>query len=249
MQSRNDHGFSTAQTATTRVEAFPCKGNDPWILTGNIDTAHVNSITDNNGNTWTGLTKVDSTGDGFEIRWWHVTSAVTCADNEAVTITYSANPSGLIPVIEFFDIANSAGYDSSATCGAGSTPCAINNTIATNPPVAFAGATITPSVGSVAHPTLILSYQNQDFDTISGVSPGLFVAAVGVCPNSGGAGCGGNGTSTSYNYVGPGFEQDSGVMIDRVTATTAVSITWTPQNTQSQGLDFSFSSTVAIKSQ
>lgn len=237
-------GFSNTSTATAQSVQFPCQGDDPWLLIGQINTATISSVTDNNGNTWAGLTRVNSTGDGFAIQWWHTTNASpTCNGTEKVTVTFSANPSTLIPLFVFFDIGLSGGYDSSATCGSGSTPCAINASTCTSTTVC-AGATITPST----YPSLVLSYANQDFDTVSGVNLGAFLTGVEVCPAST-TGCATTGSSgTTYSYVGPGLEQDAGIAGYNLSSGSAA-LTWTMQNTQNQNAGANFSSTIAIKHQ
>lgn len=243
MQHQNNWGLSTAPTATSETLYFPCptgySGVSLWLMVGNLDSTNVTAVSDSTNGSWTGLTRVDSTGDGFEIQWYHKDSA-TCASTIAVTLTYGANPSGLIPLWDFFVVVGAAsGYDSSATCGAGSTPCAINTTC--NSTTTVGGATITPS----GYPALVLSYNNQDFDTISAVNVGQFLAAVEDCPGTG-AGCGGAGTGTDLAYAGPGFEQDAGIMADNL-ASGSAAISWTVANTQSQNAGPCFSSTVAVK--
>lgn len=234
-------GFSNVPTATAQTLQTPCSGNAPFLLIGQLDSATISSVTDNNSNTWAGLTRLDSTGDGFAIQWWHTTNyPATCNGTEAITVTFSTNPSTLIPLWVFFDTKATAGYDSSATCGAGSTPCAINTTCSST--TSCGGATITPS----GYPALVLSYQNQDYDTISAVSTGRFLAATEVCPAST-TGCAGTGsTGTTYAYAGSGLEQDCGISVVNLAGGSAA-LTWTVQNTQNQNVGASFSSTISIK--
>lgn len=250
MQNQNSGnsgwGFSSTSSSTAQVLQVPCVGNSLYLLIGQIDSATITHVggsgnnIDSNGNTWAGLTLVDSTGDGFAIQWWHTTTyPATCNGTEAVTVTFSANPSTLIPLWVFFDVNAASGYDGSATCGAGSMPCAINTTCSSTS--SCGGATITPS----GYPALVLSYQNQDFDSISASNIGRFITGVEVCPALAG-GCGGAGTGTSYAYVGPGVEQDAGILADNL-ASGSAAITWTVQNTQSKNPAASFSSTIAIK--
>lgn len=240
--STNGWGYSTASTATTQTVNFPCQGNAPILLVGNIDSTTVTGVTDNNSNTWAGLTRVDSSGDGFSIQYYNTTNyPATCNGTEKVTVTYGANPSDLDPLWVFFDVAGAAsGYDSTATCSSGSTPCATNTSCASSSTAT--GAHITPS----GFPALVLSYFNQDFDTISGINVGQFLTAEEICPNGTNTGCGAAGTGTFYNYQGSGLEQDAGIMADRL-ASGSAALTWSAQNTQSQNIGACFSSTLAVK--
>jgi hypothetical protein len=236
------YGYSTAFATSTLVMQMPCFGNDLWVAVAQADNTTVSGIgSDTNGNTWTGLTRVDSSGDTFALQWWHADSA-TCNGAEQFTITWSAAPSYVF--ITMYDVSGSAGYDSSATCGSGSTPCATNSTSSAYSGV-IAGATITPSTSS----GLILSEGNQDFQSISAVSPGTFLADLVVCPGSSG-GCVGGSVGTYIGYQGSGMEQDSGAMDYYYSSSGAVSINWTFVETETTGpIEAYFSSTVAIKSQ
>lgn len=232
--------YSTAITGTAQVIQFPCVGNDLWVIVGIGDNTTVSSInTDSNSNTWTGLTRVDSTGDGFSIQWYHSDSA-TCSGTEKFTINFAAAPSFMTVVA--VDISNATGYDSSATCAAGSTPCPINVSSGgdANSTTTISGAKITPSTAA----GVVLSYQNQDFDSMCAVSPGNFVADLEGGP-SGGA-CA-SGSASIYNYEGSGFEQDMGLLVKYYSSTAQISITWSIANTQSRAIGPEFSSTVAVK--
>jgi hypothetical protein len=142
--------------------------------------------------------------------------------------------------IAFVDVGNATGYDSSATCGAGSTPCFINSSSASTTTVA--GNTITPST---AH-GVVLGFANQDFDTMSAISVGNFSADLEVCP-TGNNSCAGSGTGTGIYYVSSGFEQDGGLFVDYYSSTAAIASTWTIANTQSTGIGAYFNSVVAVK--
>ncbi|HEX4501067.1 MAG TPA: hypothetical protein VH187_07900 [Scandinavium sp.] len=238
-----EFALSLPITGTTQTIQFPCSGNDLWMMIGqgaSGATSNTTSITDSH-NTWTALTNLYNSGDGYAIQWWHVTSLpAVCSGTTSFTINFTANPSFL--TVQMFDLSNSSGYDSSATCGAGSTPCAINLNTGTQT-ATVAGAVITPSTSG---PGVILSYANQDFNTLTNVSPGNWSSDVPFCPNSS-TGCTGSGISTSAFYVGSGFEQDGGTLVDYYSSNSAVSITWTIANTQNQGIGPHFSSAVAVK--
>jgi hypothetical protein len=246
MQNQNSGsggwGFSTTNTSTAQTMQFPCAGTSPFLLVGNIDTATISSVTDNNSNTWIGLTAVNSTGDGFQIQWWYTTNfPATCTGTEKVTVTFSSNPSALIPLFVFFDVYGAAsGYDSSATCGSGSTPCPVNTTCSST--TTCAGSTITPS----GYPALVLSYQNQNDNSVYAVNVGRFLTATEWCPTATNA-CNGAGASgVTQSNVGPGLEQDAGIMVDNL-ASGSAAITWTLENTNNSNVGASFSSTLAVK--
>lgn len=250
-QAQNNWGYSTAGTSTSQTFYFPCPtsvtGTTLWLLVGNIDSTTVSAVSDSNGNTWTGLTRMDSTGDGFSVQWYHTGLNPTCSGTENVTLTYGANPSTLVPLWNFFVVTGAAsGYDSTASCsGTNVTGTGTCNMTATNScasGTSCGGATITPS----GYPAMVLSYQNQDFDTASGANVGQFLTAVEICPNAGNVGCAGAGTSTNYMYVGSGLEQDAGIIADNL-ASGSAAITWSMQNTQNTNVGASFSSTIDIK--
>jgi len=235
-----EYANSTAISGTSQVIQFPCTGNSLWVMIGQGASGSTSNTTGvNDGSAFTALTNLYSSGDGYAIQWWH-RDGVTCSGTESLTISFTSNPSYLIVTV--VDISGATGYDSSATCGAGSTPCPINTSSASTTTVG--GATITPSTSN----GVILSYQNQDFDTIAAVSPNYFVADNETCPGISG-GCGGNavGTYSHYNYQGNGFEQDGALLVNYYSSTSAVSITWTIANTQNTGIGPYFSSTVAVK--
>jgi hypothetical protein len=239
MQHQNNWGFSTAPTATSETLYFPCPasvtGTVLWLLLGNVDTTTVTGVTDSNSNTWTGLTRVDSTGDGFSIQWYHTALNPTCSGSEALTLTYGANPSALLPLWDFFIVTGAAsGYDSTEGQKSTNTSCAS--------PTAFTGPTVTPT----SFPALVLAYGNQDFNTGQSTNVGQFLTAVEVCPNSGNIGCGGNGTSTNYAYVGSGLEQDAFIVVDNL-ASGSAAFSWTAANTQSQNIGACFSAALAVE--
>jgi hypothetical protein len=159
-----------------------------------------------------------------------------------MTITWSAAPSFVY--LEAVDISRSAGYDTSATCGSGSTPCAINAS-STALSGSIPGAVITPSTTK----GVILSNANEDFQSVGTVNVGSFVVDEMFCPGTTG-GCQGGGTGTFQGYQGSGMEQDSGALVDYYASTSAVTITWTyVQSETGSQIGAYFSSTVAVKSQ
>ena len=239
---------STAISGTSQVIEFPCFGNSVWLLIGqgaSSSTDNTTGITDNNSNTFTGLGNVYSSGDGFAVKWWHKDSA-TCSATETITLAFTANPTFL--TIIAYDISNATGLDTGITCtGKATNQCPINvaNSAATT---TFAGATITPSTS----PGVVLSYQNQDFQTIASTTAGNWVSTIESCPNAT-LGCTGSGTGTysSYAYLGSGLEQDAGEMVQYYSSTAALAITWniaqTQGSTNSGRIGPAFSTTVAVK--
>jgi hypothetical protein len=242
-----EYDRAAAITGTSQIIQLPCFGNDLWVMLGQGASSSTDNTTgigsDTNSNIWTALTNVYSSGDGFSIRWWHSDSA-TCNGTEKFTISFTANPTYLFVVA--VDISNSGGYDTTAgnvTLGTGNS--------STNPPTTISGGSITPSTTS----GVILSYVNQDFDTVSAVSTsaagGVWVEDNLSCPNVT-DGCGGSGAAgANYAYAGSGFEQDAGFMVDYYgNSTSAVSTTWTwgtLGNTQNQAVGPYFYSTVVVK--
>jgi hypothetical protein len=242
---------STAITGTSQVIEFPCFGNSEWLLVGQGASSGTSNTTGITGTTptttFTALTNLYNAGDGFAVQWWHV-DGVTCTGTQKITLAFTANPTFL--TIVAVDIANATGYDSSATCGSGSTPCAINNANSTAT-TTFANAQITPSTTA----GVVLAYQNQDFQTIASSSSGNWVHGIESAPNAvpAGQGCTGNGTGTfgSYCYAGSGFEQDDGVNIIYYSSTSAINFNWNIAQTQGSSnsgeIGPAFSSTVAVK--
>jgi hypothetical protein len=242
---------STSSTATSQAVEIPCFGNSEWLLVGqgaSSSTSNVTGITDTNSNTWTATGNVFSSGDGFAVQWWH-TGTATCSGTEKATIAFTAAPTFLTVVA--VDIANATGIDTGISCtGLATNQCPINiaNSTAT---ATFAGAVMTPSTST----GVALSYQNQDFQTIGpGSTPGNWVNSYESCPNAVGAtGCTGNGIGTykALGYVGSGFEQDDGVIVDYYTSTSAITFSWvvaqTQGSTNSGELGPAFSTTVAVK--
>jgi len=240
---------SSSFTGTTFVVQFPCFGNDLWVLIGQGASSSTDNTTsigsDSNSNSWTGLTNVYSSGDGYAVRWWHADSA-TCNGTEKFTINFTSNPSYMFLLT--VDIGNSGGYDSTA----GNVTLNSGNS-ATNPPTTVSGGSITPSTTN----GVILSYINQDYDTASAVSTsaagGIWASDNMSCPNAtGGTGCAALGTSGSYYaYSGSGFEQDGGFMVDYYgNSTSSVSTTWTwgtLGNTQNRAIGPYFYSSVVVK--
>jgi hypothetical protein len=196
---------------------------------------------DNNGNTWNALTKNDSTGDGFAFQYWYTTYPATCNSTEKVIVTFSASAASQVPYWVLRDFKATTGYDSSSTCSGASTgtgQCTTNTSSAGTGNIT--GVTITPS----AYPEIVISDQNQDFGTISGVSAGNYTAAYESAPGNTN-GCS-NVTTSKLCYAGPGFEQDGGAVNDTL-ASGSVTFTWTYANTQNQGPDYYFSNAIAIK--
>lgn len=248
-QRQNPSDTLSAAPGASQTFQFPCYGNDPWIGLGwqasSSTSPSVSSITDSNGNTWTGLGVVFNAGDsgGYSIEWFHVTSTVTCNAAENPTITWSATPA--YQYVDFYDVANSNGYDSGAACSGASTGtgyCVVNSTSTST--TTIAGATITPTTSN----GLILSFFNQDYGSIEGVSVGNFLPIIETCPGvSGGCGGGGTGTYASQAYQGSGADQDGGISDYYNSTTAAQTFTWTYANTQSQGIGAFFTATVALK--
>lgn len=236
---------STSFTGTTIALGFPCSGNSEWVFVGqgaSSSTSNLTSVTDSNSNTWTRLTNLYSSGDGFAVQAAHVDSA-TCSATQVITLHFTSNPSFL--TVYAVDIANATGYDSSATC-TGGTPCLINNA-SSSATTTFSGAAITPSVS----PGLILSYQNQDYQSIASAT-GNWNDGIESCPNETG-GCSGNGIGTysHYAYVGSGFEQDAGFTVQYYSSTAAITPVYTIAQTQgstnSGQIGPAFNYTVAVK--
>jgi hypothetical protein len=241
MWSSPQFGFSNSFATTTFALSFPSSGNALWLLVAAEDNVTLSGVTDTNSNTFTCLARVDSSGDSFFMQWCHADSATTNA-TEKMTITWSAAPSFVY--LEAVDISRSAGYDTSATCGAGSTPCAINAS-STALSGSIPGAVITPSTTK----GVILSNANEDFQSVGTVNVGSFVVDEMFCPGTTG-GCQGGGTGTFQGYQGSGMEQDSGALVDYYASTSAVTITWTyVQSETGSQIGAYFSSTVAVKSQ
>lgn len=238
-------GYSNVITGTTWSFQFPCYGNDLYINWQGSQTPNqtLTSITDSNGNTWSGLTEVNFAGGGAGTQWWHTSTFVACSSTEQVTVTFAATPviGDVAPLFLFVDVSKSGGYDSAATCGGGSPPCNVSGD--SDSTTIQAGSTITPS-----HPNgLVLSLFNQDYDSISGASSGQFVTELEDCPGVGGGGCGGSGTGTTLAYQGNGLEQDCGTSVVYNANTSAITFTWTIANTQSRGIGPYYSSTISIK--
>src|SRR5208283_5662434 len=105
----------------------PCpasvSGTVLWLMTG-YGGGSVSGVADNNSNTWTGLTAVDSTGDGYTIQWYHTGLNPTCSGTEKLTLTYGGDPSGLTPLWGFYIVTGAAsGYDSTEGQQSTNTTC------------------------------------------------------------------------------------------------------------------------------
>lgn len=240
-------GYNTAISGTSQAFQFIIIGNDPWLLWQGSASPNqgISSISDSLGNTWTGLTATNdiTRGGTAGAQWWHVTSAVTTGI-DTLTITFAANPavSNGATFLQFFDVLSSSGYDSSAICGSGSTPCNTDSSNSTNPPTTVTCNSITPSTSN----GLILSNFNVDFGTTSAVNQGYFEAPVEKCTGQT-TGCGGAGLSTSYAYMGNGFVQDDGIGAYYNPNPSTWTPTFTMQNTQNQAVGPYYCTTIAIK--
>jgi hypothetical protein len=242
-----EYANSTATSTASQVIEFPCTGNSEWLFVGqgaSSATSNLTGVTDSNSNTWTLLTNLYSASDGFAVQAAHVDGA-TCNGTEKITLAFTSTPTFL--GINAIDVANATGYDSAATCTGGPGTCLINNANSTAT-TTFAAAAITPSTAT----GVLLSYQNEDFQSMVGGSPGNTVNAIESCPNQTG-GCSGNGIGTyaAYAYAGSGLEQDSGAVVDYYSSSSAITITYTIAQTQGSSnsgeLGPAFNYTVAVK--
>jgi hypothetical protein len=94
---------------------------------------------------------------------------------------------------------------------------------------------------------VVLSLEQQDFNTVSGSSTGVFVAPWETCTQSG---CNGGvaGTGSVFPAAVAGWCQDFGLVIHYYSSTSAFTVgPWSFDNSQNQAVQYYFSSTVAVK--
>lgn len=227
--------YPTISTGTTMVLQAPCGGDDLWLAV-NEATAHgpISSITDNNGNTWSSLTAAFNGSVNWQVQWWHTSTFASCGSNETLTLTLgSAITTGSNPNYWIFDISNSGGYDSSAACGSGSTPCNLVGSSAITAGV-LTGSVITPSESG----GVLLGVIQEEDNTVVSSTPGNNL--IGCISESGTPACS-NAVATNAAW-----EQDAGANSYTTSSTASKTFTWTYADTNASPVNAYWTSVVSL---
>lgn len=195
-------GLLGTPSATSWTFPFPCAGNLLVIGNEGLDGQQITGITDSNGNTWTAAVDVVAPVSHHCAIW----RAQNATPSEALTVTITFNaavgsPASGAPCLYFIDITTGGVLDVTATSQGNSAASSGSIT----------GTVLTPTVAN----GLLISYQQNEGETITDVTPGYIESPdIGV-------------------YALDGVEKDGGLQIYYYSTTGQITTIWTYSNYES----------------